>query len=35
MESAPVPVTMGSARAWTRVVDDLEVTEARFSAGAV
>ena len=35
MESAPVPVTMGSARAWTRVVDGLEVTEARFSAGAV
>lgn len=35
MESAPVPVTMGSARAWTRVVDGLEVTEARFSADAV
>ncbi len=35
MRSGPVPVTMGSARACTRVAGSVDVTEARFPAGAV
>ena len=35
MENAPVPVTMGSERSWTRAVDGLLVTEARFSPDMV
>ena len=35
MASGQVPVTMGSASARTRVAGSVDVTEARFPAGAV